>query len=137
MRACALRMSTSGEGATCPCPFFGAYKLAGFWVGPKYTFLADGAFVLSSELGPDVSWVNHRHADAVRAHGVDGFVVPASAGPAFSRRLESLGVGHVAFRIRDFVVVSNLERPVGLDEVAGYEQGDAVPWDEDEGPDEP
>jgi hypothetical protein len=96
---------------------------AGFWIGPKYTFLADGRFVLSGELGPDNAWIWPRHAALVRERGPDAFVLDGEGSPglvvAFEARLEALGVEwqktHVVYTI-----FHSLSRRVTLEDVADY-----------------
>ena len=97
---------------------------AGFWVAPKYTFLADGRYVLSAELGPDVSWVHAGHAARVRSAGADAYLVddPALAA-AFAARLASLRVGYERTDVDKTAIFHHFSRPVPLEDVEGYEQG--------------
>jgi hypothetical protein len=106
----------------------------GFWIGPKYTFLSDGRFVLSGELGPDNAWVWPRHAALVREEGPDAFVLDGEGSPglvsAFEARLETLGVAwqktHAVYTI-----FHSLSRRVTLEDVAGYHWTETAPPDEE------
>ena len=95
---------------------------AGFWIAPKFSFLSEGHFVLSGELGPDVSWVHGPHAAAVRAAGPDAYVVPQ--GPlvdAVAERLSAIGVAFTITRVSGLAVFSGLSRRVPLEEMEGYD----------------
>jgi hypothetical protein len=106
---------------------------SGFWVGPKYTFLSEGAVVLSGELGPVVSWVHPRHASEVRERGPDAFVTGRGAlAHAFASRLGALGVAYKKEDVAGHVVFYALSRPVTLEDVSGYDI-DAGPPDEASG----
>jgi hypothetical protein len=94
----------------------------GFWIAAKYTFLSEGRVILSGELGPDVSWVHAPHAQAVRAQGPDGYVVPQ--GPlvdAMVNRMEALGCTYRITRVSGMAVFSQLSRRVTLEEMDGYD----------------
>jgi hypothetical protein len=94
---------------------------AGFWLAPKYSFLADGRIVLSGELGPDVSWVHPAHAAAVRAGGPDGFVLrDPSLARAFASRLDALGVRYQRTDA-PYIIFHHLSRSVTLEDVASYD----------------
>jgi hypothetical protein len=95
---------------------------AGFWIAPKFSFLSEGRFVLSGELGPDVSWVHGPHAAAVRAAGPDAYVVPQ--GPlvdAVAERLSGIGVTFTITRVSGLAVFSGISRRVSLEEMEGYD----------------
>jgi hypothetical protein len=100
----------------------------GFWVAPKYTFLGDGRFILSAELGPDVSWVHSGHAALVRRAGPDAYLVddPALA-PAFATRLQALHVSYERTDVDNTAIFHHLSRRVALEEVGGYEAGATGP----------
>jgi hypothetical protein len=111
---------------------------AGFWVAPKYTFLAEGRVTVSGELGPIVSWVHPGHAARVRQDGPDAYIV--DSGPlagAFDARLNELACPHQRTDVAGFAIFHSLCRRISLEEVAGYDlpalQG-AAP---DAPPDEP
>jgi hypothetical protein len=101
---------------------------AGFWVAPKYTFLGDGRFVLSAELGPDVSWVHAGQAAVVRGSGADAYLLddPALAS-AFATRLDTLNVRYERLDVDKTAIFHHFSRPVALEEVEGYEQGAPAP----------
>jgi hypothetical protein len=108
---------------------------AGFWVAPKYTFLGDGRFVLTGELGPAVSWVYPPHSIRVRESGPDAYLV--DEGPladAFAARLHALGCGHRRTDVSGLAIFHALCRKVSLDEVSGYDQGEGGPPAEAEEP---
>ena len=95
---------------------------AGFWVAPKYTFLSEGRVVLSGELGPVVSWVHAAHAARVRAEGPDALIVGGGRqGDALATRLASMGCEFRVTKVAGLAVFHDLCRPVGLDEVSGYD----------------
>ncbi|HEV8255302.1 MAG TPA: hypothetical protein VGQ78_11120 [Vicinamibacteria bacterium] len=95
----------------------------GFWVAPKYTFLGDGRFVLSAELGPDVSWVHAGHAALVRTMGPDAYVVddPALAA-AFAARLDAMHVRYDRTDVDNTAIFHHFARRVALEDVEGYER---------------
>jgi len=94
----------------------------GFWVAAKYTFLAEGRFVLSGELGPDVSWVHAAHAQQVRTLGPDAYVLQGSdLASRFAGRLDVLGVRYERSELPPLTVFHNLSRVVRLEEVDGYD----------------
>jgi hypothetical protein len=95
---------------------------AGFWVAPKYTFLAEGKVVLSGELGPIVSWVHPGHAARVRETGPDAYVVGAGdLAAAFEARLEELECPYRRSDVSGVAIFHGLCRRVSLEEVAGYD----------------
>ncbi|HVR69331.1 MAG TPA: hypothetical protein VMT87_00685 [Vicinamibacteria bacterium] len=99
---------------------------SGFWVAPKYTFLSEGALVLSGELGPDVSWVHRRHAEEVRERGPDVLVTGrGTLAEALSGRLRALGVAYQKEDVAGHAVFYGLSRTVTLEELSGYDS--AVP----------
>ena len=94
---------------------------AGFWIGPKYTFLSDGEVILSGELGPDVSWVHQGQARLVRRVGPDALVVDPDLAAALEARLTALGC---SFQRTDSIgqaVYHDLSRRVSLEELAGFD----------------
>lgn len=96
---------------------------AGFWVAAKFTFLGGGRFVLSGELGPQVSWVHEPHARRVRETGPDAYVVEEGRlSEALAIRLERLGCAHRRSDVSGLAVFHHLCRPVTLEEMAGYEE---------------
>ena len=95
---------------------------AGFWVAPKYTFLAEGRLVLSGELGPIVSWVHPGHAARVRETGPDAYLVDTGAlATAFEARLNELACPYRRTDVSGVAIFHDLCRRVSLEEVAGYE----------------
>ena len=110
---------------------------AGFWVAPKYTFLAEGRVVLSGELGPIVSWVHRGHAARVRDEGPDAYVVgPGNLATAFEARLNELACPFRRTDVAGLVVFHGLCRRVSLEEVAGYDLPAHEPDPPEEGDDE-
>jgi len=101
---------------------------AGFWVAPKYTFLAGGKVVLSGELGPIVSWVHPGHAATVREQGPDAYLVDqGSLAAAFESRLRELACAHRRTDVGGLAIFHELCRRVTLEEVAGYDLALAEP----------
>jgi hypothetical protein len=101
---------------------------AGFWVAPKYTFLGDGRFVLSAELGPDVSWVHAGQAAVVRGSGADAYLLDdPTLASAFATRLDTLNVRYERLDVDKTAIFHHFSRPVALEEVEGYEQGAPAP----------
>jgi hypothetical protein len=101
---------------------------AGFWIAPKSTFLAEGRFVLSGDLGPDASWVHPGHSARVREAGPDAFILRGDdVAAAFAARLKTLDVRYRRDDISGFVVFHGLSRRVALEEVEGYERGLPAP----------
>jgi hypothetical protein len=94
---------------------------AGFWIGPKYTFLSDGQVVLSGELGPDVSWVHHGQAVLVRKRGPDALVVDPDLAPSLEARLRSLGCAWERTESIGLVIYHDLSRRVSLEDLAGFD----------------
>lgn len=95
---------------------------AGFWVAPKFTFLAEGRLVLSGELGPIVSWVHPSHAARVRQDGPDAYLVGTGAlASAFEARLNELACSHRRSDVSGVAIFHSLCRRVALEEVAGYD----------------
>jgi hypothetical protein len=95
---------------------------SGFWVGPKYSFLSDGAVVLSGELGPEVSWVHARHAAQVSEHGPDALVVRTGRlAEALAARLREKGIAHRRDEVAGQAVFHAFSRRVTLDDVSGYD----------------
>jgi len=94
---------------------------AGFWIGPKYTFLSDGQVVLSGELGPDVSWVHQGQAALVRKTGPDALVVDPDLAPSLEARLRSLGCTFERTESIGQVVYHDLSRRVSLEDLAGFD----------------
>jgi hypothetical protein len=94
---------------------------AGFWIGPKYTFLSDGQVVLSGELGPDVSWVHQGQAELVRRTGPDALVVDPDLGRSLEARLRSLGCAFERTESIGQVVYHDLSRRVSLEDLAGFD----------------
>jgi len=94
---------------------------AGFWVGPKYTFLSDGGLILSGELGPDVSWVYPPHAAAVRAAGPDALVVDPDLAAPLEARLAALGCRFERSPAAGQTVYHHLSRRVSLEDLAGFD----------------
>ena len=109
---------------------------AGFWVAPKYTFLAEGRVVLSGELGPIVSWVHPGHAVLVRETGPDAYLVgTGDLATDFETRLSQLGCPHRRTDVSGVAIFHDLCRRVTLEEVAGYDLP-AGPAEPPEPPDE-
>jgi hypothetical protein len=101
---------------------------SGFWVGPKYTFLSEGALVLSGELGPVVSWVHPPHAVVVRERGPDAFVTGRGGlAEALAVRLRALGVAYKKEDVAGHAVFYGLSRRVTLEDVAGYDVDAGAP----------
>ncbi len=102
---------------------------ARFWIGPKYTFVADGRLTLSGELGPDVSWAYPKHWALVRAQGPDALVVDdAELAGALADRLAVLGVGYARRETEiGLTVFASLTRRVSLEELEGYHLGHPAP----------
>jgi hypothetical protein len=99
---------------------------SGFWVGPKYTFLSEGAVVLSGELGPVVSWVHPAHAAIVRERGPDAFVTGRGAlADAFAARLAALDVAYNKEDVGGHAVFHGLSRRLTLEDVSGYDTDEA------------
>ena len=95
---------------------------AGFWVAPKYTFLAEGRVVLSGELGPIVSWVHPGHAARVREIGPDAYLVDTgNLATAFEARLNELACPYQRSDVSGVAIFHDLCRRVSLEEVAGYD----------------
>ncbi len=95
---------------------------SGFWVAPKYTFLAEGRVTLSGELGPVVSWVHPGHAALVRATGPDAYILDnAALAQAFEARLDELACLHQRSDVAGFTIFHALCRRIALEEVAGYD----------------
>jgi hypothetical protein len=95
---------------------------AGFWIGPKYTFLSEARIVLSGELGPDVSWVHPPHAALVRARGPDAFVVSRpDLADALAARLTALGARYHQEDVAGKTVFYGLSRRVSLEDLSGYD----------------
>jgi 4-amino-4-deoxy-L-arabinose transferase-like glycosyltransferase len=94
---------------------------AGFWIGPKYTFLSDGQVILSGELGPDVSWVHQGQAALVRKTGPDALVVDPDLAPSLEARLRSLGCAFERTESIGQVVYHDLSRRVSLEDLAGFD----------------
>ena len=108
---------------------------SGFWVGPKYTFISEGAIVLSGELGPDVSWVHPAHSARVRRDGPDALLV--GRGPlaeAMSNRLHALGARFQEEEVAGHAVFYGLSRRIALEELAGYDVDEAHPAESGEPP---
>ena len=101
---------------------------AGFWVAPKYTFLSEGRFVLSGELGPSVSWVHSGHSARVREAGPDAYLVDSGdLAAAFEARLNELACPHRRTDVSGVAIFHDLCRRVTLEEVAGYDLPAARP----------
>jgi hypothetical protein len=94
---------------------------AGFWVGPKYTFLSDGEVILSGELGPDVSWVHEGQARLVRRAGPDALVVDPGLSDSLEARLVALGCRFQRTETIGLVIYHDLSRRVSLEELAGFD----------------
>jgi hypothetical protein len=94
---------------------------AGFWVGPKYTFLSDGQLILSGELGPDVSWVHEGQARVVRRTGPDALIVDPGLAPALEARLGAIGCRFARTDSIGLAVYHDLSRRVTLEELAGFD----------------
>jgi hypothetical protein len=94
---------------------------AGFWIGPKYTFLSDGAVILSGELGPDVSWVHQGQAEIVRKAGPDGLVVDPDLAPALQARLQSLGCRFERTESIGQVILHHFSKRPTLEDLAGFD----------------
>lgn len=95
---------------------------AGFWVAPKYTFLAEGKLILSGELGPTVSWVHPAQSARVREAGPDAYLVDTGAlATAFAARLRELECRHQRTDVAGLSIFHDLCRRVSLEEVAGYD----------------
>jgi len=95
---------------------------AGFWIAPKYTFLAEGRVVLSGELGPIVSWVHPGHSARVRDAGPDAYLVgTGDLASAFEARLNELACPHRRTDVSGVAIFHDLCRQVVLEEVAGYD----------------
>jgi len=95
---------------------------AGFWVAPKYTFLAEVRVVLSGELGPIVSWVHPGHAARVREAGPDAYLVgTGDLAAAFEARLNELACPYRRSDVSGVAIFHDLCRRVSLEEVAGYD----------------
>jgi hypothetical protein len=111
----------------------------GFWIGPRFSFLSEGRVVLSGELGPDVSWVHPPHAERVRTEGPDALVVDdPDLARALERRLAALGVRHERTDVARFTILHHLSRRVGLEELSGYDAGQARGrGEDDEMPEDP
>ena len=108
---------------------------AGFWVAPKYTFLAEGKVVLSGELGPIVSWVHPGHAARVREAGPDAYLVGiGDLASSFEARLGQLACPYRRSDVSGVAIFHSLCRRITLEEVAGYDLP-ATPPEETEPPD--
>ena len=94
---------------------------AGFWIGPKYTFLSDGGVILSGELGPDVSWVHQGQAGIVRTTGPDALVVDPDLAPALEARLRALGCTFERTESIGQVVYHHFSRRPSLEDLAGFD----------------
>jgi hypothetical protein len=94
---------------------------AGFWIGPKYTFLSDGGVILSGELGPDVSWVHQGHSHIVRTTGPDALVVDPDLAGALETRLRSLGTSFERTDSIGQVVYHHFSRRPTLEDLAGFD----------------
>lgn len=94
---------------------------AGFWIGPKYTFLSDGGVILSGELGPDVSWVHQGQAGIVRTTGPDALVVDPDLAPALEARLRALGSTFERTESIGQVVYHHFSRRPSLEDLAGFD----------------
>jgi hypothetical protein len=106
---------------------------AGFWVAPKYTFLAEGRLVLSGELGPIVSWVHPGQSALVRQAGPDAYLVGSGdLAAAFGARLNELACPFHRSDVAGVAIFHHLCRRVSLEEVAGYDLPVGLP-----GPPEP
>ena len=110
---------------------------AGFWVGPKYTFLSEGRVVLSGELGPVVSWVHPPHAAQVRERGPDALVAGRGAlANALAARLDALGARYKREEVAGHAVFHSLSRRISLEELAGYDTGLPPPTSSGDTPDD-
>ena len=94
---------------------------AGFWIGPKYTFLSDGRVILSGELGPDVSWVHQGQSHVVRTTGPDALVVDPGLAPALEARLRSLGTTFERTESIGQAVYHHFSRRPSLEDLAGFD----------------
>jgi 4-amino-4-deoxy-L-arabinose transferase-like glycosyltransferase len=94
---------------------------AGFWIGPKYTFLSDGQVVLSGELGPDVSWVHQGQSAVVRRYGPDALIVDPDLAPALEARLLALGCRFERTDTIGQAVYHHLSRRVTLEDLSGFD----------------
>jgi len=95
---------------------------SGFWVAAKYTFLAEGRFVLSGELGPDVSWVHVRHSRDVREAGPDAYVLwRDDLADALEARLGALGCRFERTEVAGHWLFHSLSKRVTLEDVSGYD----------------
>jgi hypothetical protein len=94
---------------------------AGFWIGPKYTFLSDGGVILSGELGPDVSWVHQGQSHIVRTTGPDALVVDPGLAAALEARLRSLGTTFERTESIGQVVYHHFSRRPTLEDLAGFD----------------
>jgi hypothetical protein len=94
---------------------------AGFWIGPKYTFLSDGAVILSGELGPDVSWVHQGQSAIVRTNGPDALVVDPDLGPALEARLEVLGCRFERTESIGQLVYHHFSKRPSLEDLSGFD----------------
>jgi hypothetical protein len=104
---------------------------AGFWVGPKYTFLSDGAVILSGELGPDVSWVHQGQAAAVRSAGPDALIVDPDLAAPLEARLAALGCRFERADVIGLAVYHHLSPRVSLEDLAGFDvEAEAKPGGE-------
>jgi hypothetical protein len=94
---------------------------AGFWIGPKYTFLSDGGVILSGELGPDVSWVHQGQSHIVRTTGPDALVIDPGLAAALEARLRSLGTTFERTESIGQVVYHHFSRRPTLEDLAGFD----------------
>jgi hypothetical membrane protein len=95
---------------------------SGFWIAAKYTFLAEGEFVLSGELGPDVSWVHAGHARLVQEAGPDAYVAwRDDLADALEARLHALGCRFERSEVGGRWLFHSLSRRVTLEDVSGYD----------------
>jgi len=94
---------------------------AGFWIGPKYSFLSEGRVILSGELGPDVSWVHQGQAALVRKYGPDALLVDSDLAAALRARLERLGCQFEVKETMGQAVFHHLSKRVSLEDLAGFD----------------
>jgi hypothetical protein len=109
---------------------------AGFWIGPKYTFLSDGGVILSGELGPDVSWVHQGQAQVVRTTGPDALIVDPGLASALEARLRSLAITFERTESIGQAVYYHFSRRPSLEDLGGFDVESAPPVTQEADPTE-